>query len=301
MLNHILVPLDGNPGSEELLPVLRRLVGLGASKITLLRAELPVAVDEYSVVTEVVLDQSRKYLEDMRNRISDLKIPVDILSQIGPPAAMAIETAEAIDASMIVIGSPRSNRLMRFLLGSVPERIVQRSRIPVLVVPPAGLSEGTFERPSEPRPLRTILVPLHGAAGADVVLPRALELARPAHARLILASVLSPTDEDPSRETFEEAEEILYAAGARCAEAGVDFSVIVEYGDAVARILALCRERSVDWVAIATRGRSAISRWLLPSLTHRILRGVPLPVLTVHVEQAVQPTPYRTLSVPGHS
>jgi nucleotide-binding universal stress UspA family protein len=301
MLKHILVALDGTSGSDEILPLLCRLAGLGAQKITLLRADLPVAIDEYSVVTEAVLEQSRRYLEDMKNQLPDLKIPVDILPRIGPPAAIAIETAETEGASMIVIAAPRGNRLVRFLLGSVPERIVQRSPMPVLVVPPRWSYELASATPPDQRPIRNILVPLHGAAAADALLPPVLEIAREANSRLTLAGVISPSEVAPARDAFEDAEEVLYAAGARCAEAGVDFSVVVEYGEPAARIFALCREREVDWIAMATRGRSAFSRWLLPSVTNRILREADRPVLTVRLEPAAVAGTFQKASAPGHS
>ncbi len=291
MLKHLLVPLNGNPGSEDLLAEVRRLAGFGASKITLVRAELPVAIDEYSVVTEAILEQSQRYLAEMKQRLSDAGIPVEILARIGPPAASVLEAAESTGATMIVMAGLQGNRLARFLLGSVPERIVQESRVPVLVLPPRR----------ESGPIRSILVPLKGGAASDALLPHVLEIARSAGSRLILASVLSPTDEGPGREIFEEAEEVLYAAGSRCAEAGVDFSVIVEYGDPAGRILSLCRDREVDWIAMATRGRSAFSRWLMPSTTNRILRECGHPVLSVRLEPAEEPASFRKASLPGHS
>ena len=307
MLEHILVPLDGTSESEEALPYVRRLVGLGASRITLLRAELPVAMDEYAMVSEAARDQAREYLQGVKARLSDLPVRIGILPLIGPPASAALDATDLKQISLIVIAEAHRPRLARLLLGSVSERIVQRSPVPVLVVPPHWTYDLEPPMPPELRPIRTVLVPLNGASASRVILPHALTIARQAKSRLLLVGVLPattgarPVQREGAADEFEAAEEQLYAAGAECAESGVDFTVILEHGDPAERILSLCRERSADWIAMATRGRSGFSRWLTPSATHRVLRESSLPVLTTRANSPVPAGIYGRLSVPGHS
>jgi len=312
MLEHILVPLDGTSESEEALPYVRRLVGLGASRVTLLRAELPVAMDEYAMVSEAARDQAREYLQGVKARMSDLPVRIGILPLIGPPSSAALEATELKQISLIVIAEAPRPRLARLLLGSVSERIVQRSPVPVLVVPPHWTYDLEPPMPPELRPIRTLLVPLNATSESRVILPYALTIARQAKSRLLLVSVLpSPPGarsgqrlgaaDGPSSDERENAEEQLYAAGSQCAESGVDFTVILEHGDPAERILSVCRERSADWIAMATRGRSGFSRWLTPSATHRVLRESSLPVLTTRAKSPVQTGIYGRLSVPGHS
>lgn len=308
MFEHILVPLDGTECSEEVLPYVRRLVCLGASHVTLVRTELPVAMDEYAIISETALDQARQYLEGLRSKLGDLKADIRIVAALGSPASTVLETAEAKQASLILISSARRTRVERFLFGSVPDRIVQRSRTPVLVIPPHWPPKGGPARSPEECPIRTLLVPLNGGdPSSRAILQYALRVCLQAKARLILISVL-PTSggsgagrDDGGRDDFESAEELLYAAGAQCATVGVDFSVIVEFGDTAERILSVCRDRDVDWIAMATRGRSGLSRWLLPSATHRILQQTRVPVLTVRSEPVLQFPKVGRLSVPGHS
>lgn len=307
MLEHILVPLDGTSEAEEALPYVRRLVGLGASRITLLRAELPVAMDEYAMVSEAARDQAREYLQGVKARLSDLPVRVGILPLIGPPAAAVLEATDLKQISLVVIAEARRPRLARLLLGSVSERIVQRSKVPVLVVPPRWTYDLEQPTPAERRPIRNVLVPLNGSAASRVILPYALRIARQAKSRLLLVSVLPPPgsrsdgSDEPARDEFEGAEEQLYEAGAQCAASGVDFTVILEHGEPAERILSVCRERSADWIAMATRGRSGFARWLTPSATHRVLRESSLPVLTTRAESSTRSRVYGRLSVPGHS
>lgn len=284
MLKHLLVPLDGRDSAEAVLPMLRRLDAMGASEVTLLRTEMPVVMDEYAAVSEAALGQARLELNELRLRVSDLAATVHTVAQIGPAASTVMEVAEEIGATMILASTPRRARLVRFLFGNVAERLVQRSRIPVLSVPPPGDLE---QDPDRGGALRSILVPLDGGQGSRSVLPFALEAARSSGARILLLSVLSGTRADSDE--FEGAEERLYSAGAECAAAGVDFSVLMEYGDPAEQILSVCRDRRVDWIAMATRGRSSLSRWLTPSATLRVLRRTGRPLLTIRAVPSASP------------
>ncbi len=53
----------------------------------------------------------------------------------GSPAGRILETAERIDADLIVVGSHGKGRLKHVLLGSVAEKVLRKSRRPVLVAP----------------------------------------------------------------------------------------------------------------------------------------------------------------------
>jgi nucleotide-binding universal stress UspA family protein len=285
MLKRLLVPLEGDDAAESLLPLLRRLDGLGVWDITLLRTEMPVAVDEYAVVSEALLEEAKVFLERARESLQGLKARVKTIARIGPSVATTLEVADEIDATLIVAAIQRRTRFQRFLFGSVPERLLRRSRVPVLAVPPPW-NYDLAPAPDDRTP-RTVLVPLDGGRASREILPPALDLARAARAKLLLATVIP--SRHPGADEFEAAEDLLYTAGVECSSAGVECSVIVESGDPVERILALCRERAVDWVAMCTRGRSGLSRWISPSATLQVLRRTRLPVLTVRARPAARP------------
>jgi len=285
-MSHLLVPLDGAKAAETVFPMIRRLDAFGLSEITLLKTELPVAMDGYAVVCEAVLEQARSYLAEARNQLSGLKTPVRTLARLGPATSTILEVVDEKKATLVLMALDRRPRLVRFLFGSEAERLVRRCPVPVLVVPSPS-AELAPTGPQEGRPLRSILVPLDGGRASRTILPHALELAQVGGARLLLVSVVP--SHHPERTDFELAEEQLYAAGADCAAAGIDFSVLVESGDPVGRILAVCRDRGVDCIAMSTRGRSSLSRWIAPSATLRVLRESWLPTLTIRSDPAVRP------------
>lgn len=296
MVKHLLVPLEGNERSEGVIPMLRRLDALGVDEITLMRADMPVAADEYVAVTETALRDARAYLKGVQDRLKDLKAPVRILARIGPAASTILEVAREKGATLILMAMARRSRLVRFLFGNVTEHLVERSTIPVLSVPSLASA----------RPLRQILVPLDGKRTSAGILPAAIDLARDAGARLLFLSVLSPESGGAAsdgglsaREEFENAEAMLYSAGAQCAEAGVDFAVILEHGDPAGRILDVCREREADAIAMATRGGSGFTRWVIPSTTLKVLRDCNVPLLSVRAESRARAERFGSMSAAG--
>ncbi len=61
-------------------------------------------------------------------------VPAAELLKWGRPSDTIVETAVALRASLIVVGTHGRSALEKFLLGSTAERIVRRSPIPVLTV-----------------------------------------------------------------------------------------------------------------------------------------------------------------------
>jgi nucleotide-binding universal stress UspA family protein len=78
---------------------------------------------------------------------------------------------------------------------------------------------------------------------------------------------------------------------AACAD-GVATDVVVEEGDVVTRILAEASARATGLIVMGTHGRSGVERLVAGSITEKVLRQAPCPVLTVPPGQgAVPPGP----------
>ncbi|MDM7940469.1 MAG: universal stress protein [Methanothrix sp.] len=61
-------------------------------------------------------------------------VPVDTIVRIGAPANMVIDTAAAEKADLIVMGSHGESGASKLLIGSVVQKVLYWSTIPVLVV-----------------------------------------------------------------------------------------------------------------------------------------------------------------------
>jgi nucleotide-binding universal stress UspA family protein len=70
----------------------------------------------------------------------------------------------------------------------------------------------------------------------------------------------------------------------------VDLQTIVKVGVPKDEILAIVNDEKIDLVVMGTHGRNAFERLLLGSLTERMLRKIPVPILTVsHLDPAMEP------------
>ena len=134
MKHHLLVPLAGTPESESVLRHLPRLARRGSS-VTLLRSEMPAALEQYTDLSDAVLEHARRYLEGVRERLTDLDVRVQTVARIGAPAQTIVDVAREVGATLILLSSGRRAGLARFLFGSVPGAVVKRSPVPVLVIP----------------------------------------------------------------------------------------------------------------------------------------------------------------------
>jgi nucleotide-binding universal stress UspA family protein len=67
---------------------------------------------------------------------------------VGDPASAILETATAESADLIVMGTQGLGGFRKWLLGSTTERLLRRTHLPVLAVPPSSGSHGTISRGS---------------------------------------------------------------------------------------------------------------------------------------------------------
>ncbi|WP_435359844.1 universal stress protein [Haloarchaeobius sp. DFWS5] len=135
-----------------------------------------------------------------------------------------------------------------------------------------------------------ILLPTDGSDGAAVALERALDLAGTYGATL---HVLNVADTNRDSVTVvdtglvdaleEEGEEIVDDVVDQAHEAGVSVVDEVIQGDPYQTILDYVDSRGIDLVVMATHGRRGIQRYLLGSVTEKIVRTSPVPVLTVRM------------------
>jgi len=240
-------------------------------------------------------------------------------ASLGMPAQYLIAVTEAHESDLVVLCSHGRTGLTRWALGSVAHSLVHQSAVPVLVLRQEDvlLLSANGE---QPRPLRT-LVPLDGSPLAEAALSPAANLtaalAAPAQGALHLVQVVKPfpaTAEEGvvselNAEALQRAKGYLATAAERVQSTVKDFKLSVtssvELGTDVASTLvslaehgskgmphdesgAICLEgrfgRGIgpcDLIAISTHGRGGLARWVMGSVTDRVLNTTRLPILTV--------------------
>jgi nucleotide-binding universal stress UspA family protein len=276
MIDAVIVALDGSKLAEQALPLAKQIAEHLGARLSLLQVIPPDAPAEQR-------DEAAAYLEETAR---ELLIPTQVMVRIGKPAEEIIASAVDAPESIIVMMTHGRGGLGRLLYGSVADRVVRDSRVPVLLIR-AGLV------PSATEPLKSILVPLDGSAYAETALPQAIELARAFDADLWLARVAvanmavgGPLATRSLAEGYQhavrEAGAYLDAVAERLKDTGVRLYTKQLAGFAEDEILAFERQAALDLVVIATRARAiGLSGLGIQSLAQEMLRHGVSPVLMI--------------------
>lgn len=139
---------------------------------------------------------------------------------------------------------------------------------------------------------KRILVPLDGSKLSEAVLPHVEEIAKGLNCEIVLLHVVplpvpvfdtpaSPFDHNLLRDQENEAKRYLKEMCAKLELEEARVTYLVREGDVTQVILETAQDQQADLIAMSTHGRSGAMRWLLGSVTDRIVRNSPIPVLAI--------------------
>lgn len=134
---HVLVPLDGSPRAESALDAAIGLVGTAASAFTLLSVVHPTAaMGAKSFPSQAERDLCASYLEPLavRHRAGGRRVAVETAVTANVGRAI-VEHAKRHEASLIALATQGLGGVQRFIVGSVADKLLRTSPVPVLVVP----------------------------------------------------------------------------------------------------------------------------------------------------------------------
>ena len=140
----------------------------------------------------------------------------------------------------------------------------------------------------------TILVPLDGSKRAEAILPHVEELAQRYDARVIFLQVVEPipvivgpegayvvSHQEESERRTKRAESYLAALQGEFREKGIEARTLVANGPVVEEIINAAERGSADLIAIASHGRSGLSRVFYGSVAAGVLHRVDRPLLLI--------------------
>ncbi|TKX77970.1 universal stress protein [Halorubrum sp. SD626R] len=134
-----------------------------------------------------------------------------------------------------------------------------------------------------------ILVPTDGSPASDAAIEHALDLAAQYDARVHALYVVDGSAYSSLEAGAELVVEALEEEGTEAtdrvadaaADAGVDCETTVTTGTAYQSIRDYVESNDVDMIVMGTHGRKGLDRYLLGSVTERVVRTADVPVLTV--------------------
>lgn len=292
MFRHLLVPLDGSPFSELAVPVacaiVKRVPVGGDIRLAIVSEPLPEVQGTPSVDPGFgVAMQSAysRYLEEVLERARAQGVPVTGEVLVGPVAQTLAGYIKQHHVHLVVLTTHGRGGWSRLWLGSTATGLARHAPAPLLLLRPG--EDGTLP-PFAPK---RVLIPLDGTGFGEEMLACAVALAgtEGVEYRLVQAIPAVPTilaaasashDQTlfTARETL--AQDYLAQMAARLHALGATCSRDVLAAESVgARLVRYLEEGGYDLVVMATHGRGGIGRFLIGSVTDKILRASRVPML----------------------
>lgn len=135
---NILVAVDGSPDAAAALRHAASLARDQHAKLIVLTVAQPVAAQVVSPagVLPPPIDPDETFSRILRDAVDDLPADVGVETQLthGRPARRILEIADERDCDLIVMGAHGHGRLHHALIGSVSDKVLRVSRLPVLLL-----------------------------------------------------------------------------------------------------------------------------------------------------------------------
>lgn len=267
MYERILVPLDGSELAEGALPYAEGVAGRLHSEVILLTACEPGYCLERPL---------RAYLEKRAGELQSLGIKASPLVVRGNAANEILDFAEKNDIGLIIISTYGCTGRSIWPLGSIATKVLQTSRIPVLLIRSTEPETVVLEKE-----LRRILVTLDGSQFAEGIIPYVKGLTQGIGNEVILLKVIEPKEPPGWATTERAAKRYLSKKESALRSKGVKVSSESLMGKPTQTILQYAEDNSVSLIALATHGFSGITKWAFGSVACKIVEGSSKPVLLV--------------------
>lgn len=233
-------------------------------------------------VVDVLEQEGKQFVDELEARAEAADVSVRTDVQQGNPAEMIAEYADQYETDLIVMPTHGRSGIKRYLLGSVTERVISTTSMPVLTVTPSEGEEFVY-------PPSDFLLPTDGSRCAKLALNEATALADATGAALHLLTVVETTAlgidvrSTVAQDQLEaQATEILDGAKATAEEAGIESTITsIAQGRPYKRIHSYITENDIDLVVLGTRGETDFSQYVLGGVSDKLIRTAPVPVLVV--------------------
>jgi nucleotide-binding universal stress UspA family protein len=295
MYRRILVPLDGSPVAEQVLPYARYLAG-----------KLKIPVDLLGVVDVVGMTgsmealnarnldafiaenvhRSKAYLEKISKTFTGVASSHMVMK--GKPAEVVIEKAAGDSNTLIAMATHGRSGVDRWLLGSVAEKVLRVTTSPLLLIRATkdGKSEGE-------QIIKRVIVPLDGSALAERVLPHVTALAKEAAFETVLLRAYNLRQVISNFEDYIPDWDLLETQAREEATGYLDGKVRELKSQGLSEVSSRASEKQaaqeiIDFaaepnslIAMCSHGHSGIKRWVLGSVTEKVVRHSNSPVLVI--------------------
>lgn len=296
MLQHILVGLDGSSVAESILSYVSALAKALAARVTLLHVIPGVpewhGSDFYRFFSPLIKQEETEaygYLRRVTDRLVTAGVTVRSRVVVGEAATEILKTGQQESVDLIALATHGRSGLRRWVYGSVAEKVLHTTHIPLLLIRP------TEEQEAPSSGLTHVVLPLDGSPVAEMALPLAEEVARRCGVPLVLlrvVEVLPLTFVDPMSMAGGNYQALLdglemaaqeYVERVAATVQGKDFPVqrVTAMGGPAEKIVRYSHEHPGSLVVMATHGRTGVKEVVLGSVARQIVSRGNTPTLVV--------------------
>ncbi len=289
-IKNILVGVDFSDITETVVKTANFIAKLFDAKVQLIHVIEPpspllyeegfeplLTIDGVELVVEVESVLKEKAEEEIKKLMNlfDSDIPVDFRIEIGNIAETILEVSEEEKVDLILIGSHQKGLLELLLIGSVTEKIVNKSRTSVLVVKGNVLEE-----------IKKLLVGYDFLPNSIEALEVAKDIAKRTKAEIDIVHIdadewfahLAHVHEEVYNKKIRLLEEIKEKIEK---ELEVPVKVEIQKGNPDELLIEKIKEYDPDLVVVGKRKGKKIKKFFLGRTAMKVVRNSPKPVLIV--------------------
>lgn len=284
MYENILLPYDGSDGAVATLQHAGKIATWADATVHLLFVA-DTTRDSVTVVDGEIVDvleqKGEQLLDEATKTLETVGVSHDTDIVQGDPVPTIVDYAEGYDQDLVVMPTHGREGVLRYLSGSVSEKVIRLSSRPVLTVrmQPDEILEFPYE---------TILIPTDGSDAAVNAAEESLSLAASLDATVHVLSVVDDAGLSviQSAVTGQNAEDepadAIETVVTRAETLGITGVVSqVRHGTPSEEILEYVDSHEIHIIGMGTTGKRGTDRILLGSVAEKTVRSAPVPVMTV--------------------
>jgi nucleotide-binding universal stress UspA family protein len=245
-------------------------------------------------VMDRAVEFAKNYLVREAERMDASGVKASTHVAVGEPAVEIVRFAKDNRVDLIAMATHRESAMARGVLGSVTDRVLHSTSSPMLVVHPrsAAAFAGNAGAPN------VVIVPLDGSALSEAAVPAALDIAEACSSDVVFMravrfpyyGISGPGIEyyagdygiaEQRREALEYLDKFVKQAEAKGLKARAHAAI----GSAAFRIIEEAESLQGPLIVMSTHGAGGFKRWVIGSVTDKVVRSSGAPVLVLPPRQ----------------
>lgn len=305
MYKKILVPLDGSELAECVIPHVESLSQKDTSVhvicLYVITVDIPMAGLKYkSKIEEEARGAAEEYLKNLSNKVKFRnQMHSDVV--VGKAAETIVDYSTKNQIDLIVMATHGRSGLSRWTHGSVADKVIHQSKIPVWLI-----NSNTAKRqfPQNGQKIK-MLVPLDGSKLAEDALKHLLRLSQQfgkdnveihlfRAVELFSPPFIYPPEMPINLEEYIEYErkratniciDYLKNIQEKLQKEGVNSVYAVQDGNPADVIIDYSNKNNIDLILMSTHGRTGLSRWAFGSIAEKVLQTANYPIFLIRSQQ----------------